>query len=112
MYFIAKVIYQIVINGSKNNQFDEQLLIIKAQTVDDAYLKARAIGAEKQHEFINDRKNPVMWKMIDVADIIPVESPEHGSVVYSQVIEEDSESFIDYIKRKALTLQTQSLLFA
>ncbi len=112
MYFIAKVIYQIVISGSKNNQFDEQLLIIKAQTVADAYLKARAIGAEKQHEFINDRKNPVMWKMIDVADIIPVESPEHGSVVYSQVIEEDSESFIDYIKRKALTLQTQSLLFA
>ena len=49
MYFIAKVIYQIVINGSKNNQFDEQLLIIKAQTVADAYLKARAIGAEKQH---------------------------------------------------------------
>ena len=63
-------------------------------------------------EFINDKKNPVTWKMIDVADITPVESPEHGSVVYSQVIEEDSESFIDFVKRKALTLQTQSLLFA
>ena len=75
-------------------------------------MKARAIGAEKQHEFINDKKNPVTWKMIDVADITPVESPEHGSVVYSQVIEEDSESFIDFVKRKALTLQTQSLLFA
>ena len=112
MYFIAKVIYQIVIKGSKNNQFDEQLLIIKAQTVAEAYLKARAIGAEKQHEFINDRKNNVKWQMIDVADIMPVESPEHGSVVYSQVIEEDSESFIDYIKRKAMVLQTQSLLFA
>ncbi|HCI59158.1 MAG: DUF4288 domain-containing protein [Bacteroidia bacterium] len=112
MYFVAKVIYQIIIKGSKNNQFDEQLLIIKAQNVAEAYLKARAIGAEKQHEFINDRKNNVKWQMIDVADIMPVESPEHGSVVYSQVIEEDSESFIDYIKRKAMVLQTQSLLFA
>ncbi|HMR45360.1 MAG TPA: DUF4288 domain-containing protein [Bacteroidia bacterium] len=112
MYFIAKVIYQIVIAGSKNNQFDEQLIIIKAQSIADAYLKAHAIGAEKQHEFINDKMNPVTWKMIDVADIMSVESPEHGSVVYSQVIEEDSESFIDFVKRKALTLQTQSLLFA
>ena len=97
MYFVAKVIYQIIIKGSKNNQFDEQLLIIKAQNVAEAYLIARAIGAEKQHEFINDRKNNVKWHMI---------------VVYSQVIEEDSESFIDYIKRKAMVLQTQSLLFA
>jgi len=39
MYFVAKVIYQIIIKGSKNNQFDEQLLIIKAQNVAEAYLK-------------------------------------------------------------------------
>jgi hypothetical protein len=112
MLFIAKVIFQILIEGHQQNQFDEQLLLVEAQAESDAYLKARVMGAQQQSSFVNERNKNVSWKMIDVVEIVPVDAVEHGSVVYSRIIEEDPETFVSFVKKKALMLQTSAIAFA
>ncbi|TDH23043.1 DUF4288 domain-containing protein [Segetibacter sp. 3557_3] len=110
-WYISKLIYRIVCgDGAHTPQFDEQLRLIEAVDLLQAYHKARYIGKSEEDNFFNQVNKPVCWKFIDIAELQPLDKLVDGAEVYSRIAEEDDgESYIRFIKlRSAHLLETAS----
>jgi hypothetical protein len=113
-WFVAKIIFQIVVqHKNEQPQFDEQLRFIRAQSVADAYLKAKLIGQEEETTFINTKEKQVTWKFIDVSEIDAINEPTHGMILHSSITEEqDAMNYVFYIQQKAIAIQAENIIFA
>jgi hypothetical protein len=106
-WYIAKVIFRIA-SGSVGHtaQFDEHLRLIEATSFEEALLKARRLGITEEHQFINDRQQPVKWEFVNVEELIPLQGLKDGAEVYSQIQErEEAKAYIHAVHRKAAALQ-------
>ncbi len=112
--YLAKLVFNINIdNGNHASQFDEQIRIVESNSLENAFHKARTIGRKEEEVFINQDNKNVNWKFIDVLDLYPLEELKDGDQVYSLTHEnEDSKSFINYIRSKSMLIQAKSLTFA
>ncbi len=112
--FLAKLMFNINIdNGSHTSQFDEQIRIIESGSIESAFQKARIMGKKEEETFVNSNKELVHWKFIDVMDLYELDSLKDGEQVYSNTHEKtDTQSFISYIKQKAMVFQAKNLTFA
>jgi hypothetical protein len=112
--FIAKLIFNININqDSDSSQFDEQIRIIKADSVHEAYHKAKSIGQKEEETFANPKMQLIEWKFINVLDIYDMDSYKEGEQLYSQTIfENDSQSYIQYLLEKSKKFQEKNVIFA
>lgn len=114
-WYIAKIVFQIV-NNSNIQQFDEQVRIIKAADIEDAFCKANDIAKAEENEFSDFYNNKVNWKFVAVPYLSELSSLEHGTELCSQIIEkEPKENYLysiklkqEEIKRKAMqTIESQ-----
>ncbi len=105
-WYIAKIIYQIICgSGDHTPQFDEQLRLISANSHLHAFQKARAMGRHEEDCFLNHVNKPVLWKFIDVAEILPLDTLADGAEMYSRINEEeDADSYIRTIRLRAESL--------
>ncbi len=112
--YLAKLVFNIIIeNKNLTSQFDEQIRIIQATNKEDAFLKARALGKREEDSFKNKNNDLVQWKFIDITDLYSLQEMKDGEQLYSQTHEaDDSGNFIDYIREKAMLIQTRFLTFA
>jgi len=112
--YLAKLVFNINIdNGNHASQFDEQIRIVESNNLESAFQKARTIGKKEEEVFLNKENKSVKWNFIDVLDLYPLEELKDGDQVYSTTHEnEDSKSFINYIKSKSMLIQAKSLTFA
>lgn len=112
--YLVKLMYNINIdNGNHTSQFDEQTRIIEAQTLEDAFYKARQLGKDNEELFLNDNGKLVHWKFIDVLDLYSLENRKDGEQLFSATHEDkDANSFIDYVKGKSMMVQACNLNFA
>ncbi|MBL7937485.1 MAG: DUF4288 domain-containing protein [Bacteroidia bacterium] len=112
--YLVKLMFNINIdNGNHAHQFDEQIRIVEANTLDTAFQKARIIGKKEEETFINKENKIVNWQFIDVTDVYELESLKDGEQVYSTTHENaERHSFINYVRQKAMLIQAKSLTFA
>jgi Domain of unknown function (DUF4288) len=112
--YLVKLMFNINIdNGSHASQFDEQIRIVEAYSMESAFQKARTIGKKEEEIFINNESKMVNWQFIDVVDVYELESIKDGEQVYSTTHENtERHSFINYIRQKAMVIQAKSLTFA
>ena len=112
--YIAKLMFNINIdNGNHATQFDEQIRIVESSNLENAFHKARVLGKKEEEVFMNKDQKPVNWKFIDVLDLYPLEELKDGDQIYSTTHEDqDSKSFINYIRSKSMLIQAKSLTFA
>lgn len=112
--YLVKLMFNINIdNGNHAHQFDEQIRIVEAHTLETAFQKARVIGKKEEEAFINHENKVVNWQFIDVTDVFELESMKDGEQVYSTTHENiERHSFIDYVRQKAMLIQAKSLTFA
>lgn len=106
-WYIAKVIFKIT-NGSasQKSQFDEHLRLIRANSFEEALLKARVLGITEEDNFINDQHQQVKWEFVNVAELIPIQELKDGLEVYSQIHEmEEPNTYIHYVHQRAACLQ-------
>lgn len=76
--------------------------LICADEVSWAYEKATVIGWLEQRCFLNQSKEKVEWKFIDVAEIHQISNPEDGVLLCSSTEEpEEGDAYIELIKSKA-----------
>lgn len=109
-WYIAKIVFGITAENQTKQQFDEQLRLIEAETLEEAFLKSRKIGLQEEDSFINDKNNRVQWEFINVAELIPLKKLEDGAEVYSRIHEmEESKSYVNFIHQKAIALRMNSL---
>ena len=112
--FIVKLMFNIRIESGKNeSQFDEQVRLIEAQSFETAFQKARSLGRKEESTFLNHENKVVTWKFIDVVEMFPLQNFKDGEQLFSVSHEEqDTISYINYIRQKSMLVQTKSLTFA
>lgn len=112
--YLAKLVFNIRIdNGTENKQFDEQTRLVQANTIEAAFLKARALGKNHEESFVNKENHLVEWKFIDVAELYALNGAKDGEELYSTTHEIDNAgSFIKYVQDKSMLIQAKSLTFA
>ena len=106
-WYISKIVFKISAENTEHKgQFDEQLRLISADSVEEAFLKARTIGLSEEDSFLNDKMNQVKWEFINVAEVIQLKDLEDGIELYSNIREtEDSRSYVHCIHQKAIFIR-------
>ena len=106
-WYIAKIVFNIVTGREGGrSQFEEQLRLVEALTLEEAYLKARAIGISEEEELLRDGQPSVKWQFVDVTDLLPIPSLTAGSEIYSQIHEtEESREYIHNIHQRGMALR-------
>ena len=90
-WYLAKVVFQIICgDGNHTAQFDEQLRLVGANNEYEAFTKAQQIGILEQDTFLNEQKNLVQWKFIDVSELHKLSNLMDGAEMYSRVTEVDN----------------------
>ena len=102
-WYLVKLVYQVVSGeGAHTPQFDEQLRMIRAEELDWAREKAKVLGQIGAYTFLNNRKEEVKWKFIDVVDICEIGEIEDGVQLYSTTEEpDDVTSYLNLISARA-----------
>ena len=102
-WYIAKIVYQILISNEKEAaQFEEQLRLIHADTHQEALEKAIAIGEQEEVLFYNYHDQPVYWKFLDVSELQPVKQLNDGLQLYSHLEQpEYAEAYLALVQSKA-----------
>jgi len=105
-WFIAKIIFNIITGRDNKSQFEEQIRLVEAESTEEAFLKARAIGIGEEEILVHHEGRNVEWKFVDVADLIPLQSFRSGLEIYSQIHEiEESQQYIHSIHQRGMNLR-------
>jgi hypothetical protein len=109
-WYISKIVFKISAeNTQQKPQFDEQLRLIAADCLEEAFLKARTIGLAEEDSFLNDKMNTVKWEFINVSEVLPLKHLEDGMELYSHIHEtEEAKSYIHCVHQKAIFLRIQA----
>jgi len=111
--YLAKLLFNVAIDNDHDvAEFDEQLRMIQSSSIESALYKARHLGRKEEESFVGAHQKKVTWKFIDVAEIYPLEEVKDGQQLYSNSLKvQDANSYLNYIRRKSMELQTRSLSF-
>jgi len=106
-WYLAKFVYQVISgNGNHSPQFDEQMRLIRADEFAWAKEKASILGKLGECSFLNERKESVQWKFINVVDLCSITSMEDGDELFSSTEEpENVNDYLEKIRAKASRLQ-------
>ncbi len=106
-WYLSKIIFRIICgDGNHAAQFDEQLRLISANNVQEAYQKSQLLGSGEQDVFYNKEKQLVQWKFIGVSDLYQLNELIDGAELYSRIEEKDNaDSYIQVIHKKSVSFQ-------
>ena len=112
--YIVKLVFHIVTEGeNKRSQFDEQYRLVEAQSMEDAFHKARYMGQREEEGFLDVNGKQINWNFVDISEVYPLNNFEDGEQIFSTTQEvPDSGSFIGYIRQKSMEIQAKTLTFA
>src|ERR1044072_561877 len=112
--YLAKLMFNINIDKGKNvSQFDEQIRLIEANSLESAFLKAKSIGRHEETVFLNQNNKTITWEFIDVTELYPLNEFKDGEQLFSVTHDEkDAASFLNYIREKSMEIQVKNLTFA
>ncbi|HQQ97411.1 MAG TPA: DUF4288 domain-containing protein [Cyclobacteriaceae bacterium] len=106
-WYIAKLIFK-VSTSSVTTQFDEHLRLIQACDLGDAIFKARLLGITEEDQFLNDKKDMVIWEFVNVSDVRLLEELAHGAELYSCIYETcEARRYVRDVHQRAQDLQAK-----
>lgn len=111
-WFIAKLVYQIVVgDGRHRAQFEEQLRLIAARHQQEARQKARQMGKAGEQEFENIHHQLVHWYFLDVSELYAVEEITDGMELYSHIEEPDyPDNYLKLLKHKSTSIDLDMII--
>jgi hypothetical protein len=103
-WYLAKIIFRITSGNREHKaQFDEQFRLIEAVNRSVAFKKAKIIGKNTEECYLNQQKETVHWKFINVEELYHLHELTDGTEIYSRIQEQDeAENYIRTINKKAL----------
>jgi hypothetical protein len=105
-WYISKIVFAIENTQASTSQFDEQLRLVAADSTEEAFMKARAIGLNEEEIFFNGNQNEVKWEFINVSEVIAMDKLEDGIELYSRIHEtEEAKTYINFIHKKAVAIR-------
>jgi hypothetical protein len=112
--FIAKIVFNIVTGTTvKRSQFEEQLRLVVAESLEEAFLKARAIGISQEETIYREGQPATRWEFVDVADLLLVPALGNGTEIYSQIHETDeSREYIHNVHQRGMAIRLNAVQLA
>jgi len=97
-WYIAKIVFQVICGeGNHAPQFEEQIRLIRAGSVQEAIHKALETGFREQYVFRNNQLDLVQWKFINVPELQKLDEEMDGMELYSH--QEEPGNAFAYIAR-------------
>ncbi len=111
-WYLSKIVFRIICGaGNHTSQFDEQLRIIQAVDIEQAWQKAKELGLKEQDVFFNQQNQLVQWQYVGIPEIYRLNDLIHGAEFYSRIHEEEyPDQYVDIINRKAEQLRFDNTL--
>ena len=104
-WFIAKIVFNIV-TGDTTSKFEEQLRLVVADSCEEAFLKAKAIGINEEKLLVQTETEFVKWEFVDISELYPLPSLGSGSEIYSQTYEpEGTHDYIRQVHQRGMTIR-------
>lgn len=102
-WYLAKIVFRIICgDGEHTAQFDEQLRLISASDIKEAFAKGQLMGMREEETFFNREQQLVQWKFINVSELYQLDELIDGAELYSRIEEkENAAAYIDIIYKKA-----------
>ncbi|NOT50728.1 MAG: DUF4288 domain-containing protein [Chitinophagaceae bacterium] len=102
-WYLAKIVFRIICGDGKHTaQFDEQLRLISASTIKEAFAKGQLMGIREEETFYNRELQLVQWKFVNVSELYQLDELIDGAELYSRIEEkENAAAYIDIIYKKA-----------
>ncbi len=109
--YLVKLLFNIHIDDRNDcSKFDEQIRIIESNSAEEAFFKARSIGQNEEESFLSANNEIITWHFVDVLDVYDLSNMADGQLLYScSKKDDDHQSYIKFIKQKALELQIKNL---
>jgi Domain of unknown function (DUF4288) len=106
-WYLAKIVYRIIIGTDKTHQFEEQLRLIEANSPLAAFEKAYQIGSAETGANENSLQSLVSWKFVDVTELYRINRPTDGAEIFSSIKEMENGTVAEELMHKrAATVKT------
>lgn len=118
-WYVAKIVFRIRPSSpSTLAQFDEQLHLISAASLDEAFFKSRLLGIQEEDPSAlretsgqagsgqaGEVRRNVQWEFVNISELFPLHELVDGTEVYSRIHETaEAAAYINLVHRKAADL--------
>ena len=106
--YLVTLIFQIQTENHKGKaQFDEQVKLVQAETLQAVWTKAALLGKSEEILFENSNQQKVSWTFIAVSDVFSLQHIRDGQPVFTHTHEAESAyHFINQIREKSKVSQS------
>ena len=106
-WYITRVVFKVSENDSPEaGHFDEQLRLVTADSKEEAFIKARTLGLNKEDVCYYDTKKVEKWEFINVSEVTPLQNMDDGIALYSRIHKtKESTAYISVIHQKAIAIR-------
>jgi len=104
-WYVAKLVFQITTGSERQvSQFDEHLRLIRAESFEQAFLKARLLGI-REEDVPGVEAIHASWEFVNISELYPLQDLSDGVELYSRIHETcEAHNYIALIHRKASNL--------
>jgi Domain of unknown function (DUF4288) len=108
-WYLSKIVFRIICgDGNHTAQFDEQLRLIRAANLQEAFTKGQLMGMREEETFFNNEQQLVQWQFINVSELYQLDELIDGAELYSRIEEkENAAAYIDIIYKKAEQISSE-----
>lgn len=87
-YYAAALFFKTLVDGlyCESNLWEEQILLIKAASQEDALEAAREIGEKQESAYLNSAGERIEWKFVKVERVCEIEGMGHGAELFSRFL--------------------------
>jgi hypothetical protein len=105
-WYVAKIVFRIrPASPCTLAQFDEQLHLISADSLDEAFFKSRLLGIQEEDDGLGETRKNVQWEFVNISELFPLNELVDGTEVYSRIHETaEAAAYINLVHRKAADL--------
>ena len=112
MWYISKIVFRIVIDEKPTSQFDEQIRLVEAKDMDEAFAKAQQIGMREQETFLSVNKQECKWTYLGTTHLKALNALQDGVQFFSLTNDaEEADSYANFVleRTKVLRPKTNSM---
>jgi hypothetical protein len=100
-WFTAKLVFKIDIAGKPAQQFDEQIRLIEAADMQEAFIKSQEIGRGQQVSFTGSNNQLRKWVFLGTSSITPINRLHDGVQCFSITNEtEEPETYTTFVQER------------
>jgi hypothetical protein len=99
-WYLAKIVYRIIIGIDSTHQFEEQLRLIEANSPLAAFEKAYQIGSAENGVNESPLQSLVRWKFVDVTELYRINRPTDGAEIFSSIKEMENGAVAEELMHK------------